>query len=305
MTLSSGDHAIRGLTAESPAGFRMTGDSLRLTETTEPSSVRNFSLLGGRLLFDAGAGLTLVGDASWVGTSIEGPGTTTIAAGSTLTYPGGAGTPIVRNDHVLLNQGTVNWVADEVCVTAGATFDNTATLNITGSGATMTNCAGGAPGGRLRNLAGATIVHTGTGTTTIAVLFENQGTVRVVSGILRVSGSGNYTNPPGATMEFVIGGPTPGTDFGQFQATGTCTLGGTLTVASAPGFTPSPGQSFPVITCGGRTGTFATENSPYPVQYNPTDVTLNAPVGTSAVTLDPPSVAFADQTVGTTSAPRR
>ncbi len=48
----------------------------------------------------------------------------------------------------------------------------------------------------------------------------------------------------------------------QIAVTGSATLDGTLDVALADGFTPSTGDSFVVLTCASRTGTFSTVNLP-------------------------------------------
>ena len=130
---------------------------------------------------------------------------------------------------------------------------------------------------RFENLPTGTVVRNGPGATVavIDVPFFNQGTIRLESAILRIDG--DYTHPGGATLETVIRGSNPGTDFGQLQVAGTATLGGTLVATNAPGFTPAPGQTFTVLTCGvACTGTFATVVGGYPVQYNARDVTLAA-----------------------------
>ena len=54
----------------------------------------------------------------------------------------------------------------------------------------------------------------------------------------------------------------PGTDFDQLIATGTVTLGGTLSVSFRPGYTPKSGDEFHVIHAGDIVGSFASITSP-------------------------------------------
>jgi hypothetical protein len=50
--------------------------------------------------------------------------------------------------------------------------------------------------------------------------------------------------------------------YDALQVSGLATLGGTLNVFLGPGYTPSPGDVFAVLTYGSRSGTFATINLP-------------------------------------------
>jgi hypothetical protein len=94
-------------------------------------------------------------------------------------------------------------------------------------------------------------------------------------GILTIVG--NYTQTPGGVLVIELGGLNPGTDFDQLNITGQATLDGTLTVNLINGFQPNTGDSFPIITFGSGTGTFATINgdgTQFTPSYDPTDVTL-------------------------------
>jgi hypothetical protein len=201
----------------------------------------------------------------------------------------------------LLNQGTVAWTATGgIEMGTGAVFTNAdgGRFDITGGQGAITDVSGaGTPDPRIENLPGAIVTRNGTSVATIGVPFTNQGTIRLLTGTLQIAN--NFTNQAGATLEYVISGPDPGTGFGRLAVTGTFTAGGNLVVTNAPGFTPTEGQTFTITTCGACTGTFANVSSPYPVQYNPTNIRLNA-VGPS-VGLNPTALGFGDQVVGTTS----
>jgi hypothetical protein len=156
----------------------------------------------------------------------------------------------------------------------GAVFDNAGTFSVQSDGIIF-DCVGGAAP-RLHNLSGATLTRSGPAgqiASINAVPFDNDGTLRMESAILRLLG--DYVQPAGATLEVIISGPTPGVDFGQFQVSETATLGGNLILTNAGGFTPTPGQTFQVMTCETAcTGTFASVSINYDAQYNPTDVTV-------------------------------
>lgn len=76
----------------------------------------------------------------------------------------------------------------------------------------------------------------------------------------------------------ISGTGTPGTDFDAVQVQGIATISGNL-VITTPGFTPSPGQSFVILTANSVTGTFASVTWPAgvtgTVTYGATTVTLN------------------------------
>ncbi|HEX3621674.1 MAG TPA: choice-of-anchor D domain-containing protein, partial [Acidimicrobiales bacterium] len=258
----------------------------------------------GRFLFSGGTitgNLVITGTAEWSGGVMSGSGTTTVASGGTLNI---TGSMQLISGHTLLNQGTIDWTAGNVCVGGAAVLDNAGLFIMAADGQSISNCVGGtAP--TFHNRAGATLVRSSSATTatkvTIAIPFDNHGTIRVASGILTIQG--DYTQPSDATLEVVLAGTTPGVQFGQLEVTGTATLGGTLSVLTAGGFTPSSGQTFQVVTCGTAcNGTFATVTGGT-VAYGAQSVVVNGTLaGAPAVTLNPTSVTFASTDVGTTSA---
>lgn len=69
--------------------------------------------------------------------------------------------------------------------------------------------------------------------------------------------SGDYAQYPGAEMRIRIGGLIPANDYDRVSAGGSMSLGGELDVRLVGGFVPSPGDTFQVVTCNGRSGTFS------------------------------------------------
>ena len=104
--------------------------------------------------------------------------------------------------------------------------------------------------------------------------------------------TGTYNGSAGTLTIPVSGTTNPGTDFGQLSATGAATLGGTLTLATASGFSPPVGAQYTILKAASVSGTFATVNGAmlsdrkYVISYTPTSVvaTVEA-VGTPAPTV--------------------
>ncbi len=268
---SSGGAADSGLISiASGASVELRGGNRAFSAPASESGAGTLLLTGATL----SGNLQINGTASWSSGEMTGLGTTTIASGATLTLAGG--TPTLQGGHTLANQGTATWVSGNVCLAEGAVFNNAGTFNVQTDGSIFICVAGAAP--RLHNLSGATLTRSGpAGQIALinAVPFDNDGTLRIASAILRLLG--NYVQPAGATLEVIISGPVPGVGFGQFQVSETATLGGNLVLTSGGGFTPTPGQTFRVMTCETAcTGTFASVSINYDALYNPTDVTVVA-----------------------------
>jgi hypothetical protein len=109
-------------------------------------------------------------------------------------------------------------------------------------------------GGELR---GAGSIVTGSGP--IPGQLENRGgLVAPGNGIGTLSLDGRFANGTDGTLEFELGGTTPGTQYDQLQVTGGAALGGTLAVSFADlgggTFAPSVGNSFMLITASERVG---------------------------------------------------
>jgi hypothetical protein len=129
---------------------------------------------------------------------------------------------------------------------------------------------------------GILVNDSGSSTTAInAIEFRNGGTISLASGVLSVNpratqnGSPGFVEPNGATLHVAIGGTAPGTGFGQLQLSDTAQFAGNLLATNVRGFTPTPGQTFKVITCAKACiGTFQLQSVDYSALYHPQDVTL-------------------------------
>src|SRR5215212_2865500 len=141
-----------------------------------------------------------------------------ISGGRTLTVGTGAsafaGLVTVAQQATVRLNGTTTWSAGtwqfDSIAPVGGTIENAGTLNITGN-VTAFNFGGG----QMRNLAGATVNRTtSSGTATLAVPFDNDGTVSVQTGELALTqgtgasqqSTGSHAIAAAATLSFDGGG---------------------------------------------------------------------------------------------------
>ena len=115
------------------------------------------------------------------------------------------------------------------------------------------------------NLQGGTLEGTGT----LICQLTNSSVVHpgMSPGILTLStagGNNSYTQAVLGALSIDIGGTNAGTQYSQLGAAGVpVNLGGSLNVNLINGFTPTAGQTFTILTCGSRTGTFPILNGAY------------------------------------------
>ncbi len=166
------------------------------------------------------------------------------ANGGTLTVDAGTGTAATAN-LAFSNSGTVN--ADSGTLSIG-------TLSYLQTAGATKLAGGSLLAAKQINIAGGTL--SGFGTITGAV--QNGGTVSPSStgGTLKITGAYHQTSP--GVLASIITGTSPGTQFGQLSVGGQATLAGTLKVNTGGGFTPTHGQTFPVLLYHTHSGTFAT-----------------------------------------------
>jgi RHS repeat-associated protein len=134
---------------------------------------------------------------------------------------------------------------------------------------------------------------------TLGSQFTNSGTL-----ILGTGSSvdiGTYTQAPTGTTEFEIGatdlGPTA-----RLIGTDAATLAGTARITLAAGFSPSAGQSFPLMSFTSRTGTFTTlqGGASFDPVYTNTAFSINALAGAANLGVDSiniPATGIAGQNV--------
>jgi fibronectin-binding autotransporter adhesin len=122
---------------------------------------------------------------------------------------------------------------------------------------------------------------TGTGTLDANVTGSGIITPGFSPGILTINGNYDPLASGSLAIELAGNGGVPGTDFDQLVVTGTATLNGTLDLSVINPFTPTPGDTFPLLTAASRVGTFSNVTGTYlgggfafDVLYGAADVTL-------------------------------
>ena len=97
-------------------------------------------------------------------------------------------------------------------------------------------------------------------------------------GVLTISG--DYDQQSDARLRVELAGTTPGTEYDRLVVTDAASLGGVLTIESAPGFLPPVGTTFEILS-GPRSGQFARVEGDllpngnwYALRYNPNSVEL-------------------------------
>jgi hypothetical protein len=198
-------------------------------------------------------------------------------------FNGGAVSGDMNMNGALVNSGTLAWNGD--LFMNGGVLTNLGTINFAiGSSAIFESGSPDIDNDGQFNVAG-------TGTSTINVPFNNEGTVAINSGTLNLTGPYSLTN---GTLNFVISGAT---NFGALKLSGnaelTCALG-----AAFSGYSPHIGDSFGLITYGSESGNFSAfklpSNAVWDFKYGTTVFTitvisLNVPVVTLQA-IEPPLI---------------
>lgn len=98
----------------------------------------------------------------------------------------------------------------------------------------------------------------GTGTSTLAQVLDNSGTIDLTSGTL---GTGTFTQTSSGVLLLQLTGSTPGSSFGVLAVNGTAALSGTLQITD-PGYQPPPGSAYPFLTYQASNGAFTAVDGP-------------------------------------------
>ena len=94
---------------------------------------------------------------------------------------------------------------------------------------------------------------------TVQGTVSNAGVVQPGGGGSPLAVTGTFTQTPGGNFgATVTGTTTPGTDFSKLVASGSATLGGTLTIGTSPSLNPAVGTSVRILEANSRSGTFST-----------------------------------------------
>ncbi len=168
---------------------------------------------------------------TWTAGGMAGTGTTTIAAGGTLTISGTVGV-----GRTITNNGTISWTAGQIQMVDG-TIDNNAAFTAQPDNS-MANFGG--TNAFNNNASGTFTRNTGTGFLDINIPFTNVGTTTVSTGTLRIAGGGTSTGTINAASAAVNFTNNYDVTAGTFNV-GTLTLSGgtinmtpgTYTVATA------------------------------------------------------------------------
>ena len=255
------------------------GGELAADVTLGPGGAGTFGLFTTRFIGE-GATVRLGADTEWTGGAILGRSGAVLDNDATLTATGTATTlgraannlavaPRFDNDgayvydadraqtnsFALDNGGTVEVVRGATRWSSEGTNDGTvqiadgAEFELSQSGSSVfTNAAGGVIGGD--------------GTfdePSQPASFVNEGTFSPGAALGTLAYQGDYAMNEASTtvLAVEIEGPTVGTDYDQLAVDGDVALGGTLGVTVDPGYDPTIGESFDVLTwTGSRTGTF-------------------------------------------------
>jgi hypothetical protein len=136
-----------------------------------------------------------------------------------------------------------------------------------GSGARLENRPGGlldvqldgnflvGSGSPVINNAGTFRKSGGSGTLTMgSFVFGNQGALQAQIGTIQLPNL--YSETPSANLAVSLGGTTPGTQYGHIHFSSAPTFSGKFTVTTRNGFTPSPGNTFYVLSYPSASGNF-------------------------------------------------
>ena len=320
------------VTLTGSAGLQYTGSGHSSIEMFEGGSFTlSGDLAGGQsleILGVNGTGNTTVTASG----SFTNAGSITLACQASPTSPAACSTAGVvtlsLGSGTLTNPGSLRATADNTANLAGnvvnaggsVTVDSSgipggsgpAVLHVQGTGPSLTQSAGVTtlgPGAKLTVDGGASI-QGGTlgGAGTVIGDLTNGGTVSPAPSPATLTVQGAYTQQPSGFLTANV--HAGGND--RIAVTGIATLGGTLQVNTASGFTPTVGQTFVVLSAASVSGQFATTaglaSGPYAVSYEPTDVKLTAlqppppPPGTAPSYLSVNSVTVPKPLLGGTRA---
>ena len=263
----------------------------------------------------SGAGSLTVGKTMlWVGGITRPGGSLIVPAGATLNVLSNPGGTFLGR--ALDISGTARWESAGGSWNPGLGGDGNGPIAVR-SGGTFT-IAGATAGHRLDVPvlveAGGLLRRDGPDTAVLNSMLTNDGTVRLVSGGIRLVGGfvnrgrvegtgtldvdgiawtntgtfapgaspgrltvrGNYTN---RILELEVGGTTPGVDYDQLVVTGTAVFADTLRVLLADGYRPAAGARFAFVSAGTVQGQFRAVETDGRIggtlAYGPTGVTFD------------------------------
>jgi hypothetical protein len=102
--------------------------------------------------------------------------------------------------------------------------------------------------------AGTVRKSAGTGTTSFNIPLNNAGMVEADTGTIAMNAG--YSGGSSANLSISLGGPAPGSGYGQTSFASPLSLSGTFTVTTRNGYLPNPGATFQVLSYPSSTNSF-------------------------------------------------
>ncbi len=258
-----------------------------------------WSLTNRQLVIESGVTLTVQGQAMTLqsGAEVQNRGTITLAPLPTDNDPSwtafSSDTVVENASGGLMQKLTVG--TSGVQVLGVRMVNNGTVVNATGGTLVV-----GGPNFLVPAVATAVIVGgpvTGTGTFA-PLLVHDDGALGPGDPLGAMGIGGGYTVRTGLSggplLDIQLGGTGVG-QADQLNATGTCTLAGTLTVTLVNGYVPALGDSFPVVRCLSIVGTFGIVNLPTlasPLHFDVVYDTTNVPNAVMVVVNGPTAATF-------------
>lgn len=252
------------------------------SQTAGVSANTNVTLdCSGEVLVEAGANLTLAGTSHLRGGRLGArgggtPGKITVANGGTLQWSGGSiegnGTFTIDANAQLVIAADSDVNLSRPLINNGQIMINTGTLSLTGGSGPIFAGSGGTGTLTVSDGAYLDLVQ---GAYSIGGEFVNGGSLSIwetSSALFKAS----YRQEVAGALSLKFWGLS---SFSELNVTGEAALGGVLEVDLIGDYVPEPGNTFEVVTCGSRTGTFSSiiSNMPeitFEPIYTDTGVTL-------------------------------
>jgi hypothetical protein len=192
---------------EDGGSLTISGGSLELTSSATASSVASLSMQGGAL---TGAGsLHVSGSLSWTkAATMSGTGSTVLQSGASGTIELATGEKATLEGRALVNEGTLTFATGTIAMSTGAriassgTFKANSETTTYGSQIEVPSGSGGTAPSFVNT--GTFEKTAGTGTTTIGVMFEQDGTVTAHTGHFSFA-AGEVQQAPQGNWEGSVG----------------------------------------------------------------------------------------------------
>jgi hypothetical protein len=303
VTLSSGTISGTGVLT---VGERLTWTTGTFsgTGTTRVAPEATLAISGNTTRTLSARTLAVAGNGTWAGTGptamntqatieIEPGGLLELQGDATVSTSGSPASTFINRGTVLRNTGSGSFSLSIPVTQAGLMESRTGTLRFTSS-FTQTSGTLRLAGGALTtttflDLQGGVLAGNGT----INGPVRNAAEIHPGSspGTLEILGTGGWTNTPAGTLVIELAGVNPGSSHDQLISAGRATLGGTIEIRLADGYTPNIGDSFEILRFGSYSGAPSTYRG---ISLSPT-LYLTPQLSATSLTLvasEPPGPVF-------------